>query len=401
MYMEYEQNIAKQLNTIAGGFKDNTLSFYEGDVNSLIEVLNTLAPFGKVALVYSGDSFDKYGELSVVLNKMGFKVTNVIENDGEINDEKAKDLFNLSSSLRAVVCVGNDNFSLVTYYASLRKIPAVYFVDSFDMAGAFKTRVKVVKNGRKNYVLTLPVRHVVLDTESILADRKNVYKAYGMTENMLVALVDYRIAGIVGINGLDSKLYELLKRAVLSCYSVYKYNYNKQAEAVLNAFLLFNLANVLSKGELTDYSAVSVTAFLLDDENAIHNVELSKRILGLYELCFSGKYKNPLPLRNYLSDSIKLAEAVDVDNVTLLKAIKKNAQLYSSNEKLFDEIKSKLYDEIACLSKSSKTVLSTYFSLGGTQTADKLKLNDAISVSGFMPKAFNGMTLVKESGILD
>ena len=85
----------------------------------------------------------------------------------------------------------------------------------------------------------------------------------------------------------------------------------------------------------------------------------------------------------------------------LYACINKQKQIYQSGKENFLALTAKLKAEIALLLKSVSSVKNTYLALGGKSQIDKQKLIDCIVYSGSVYKAFNGITLLKESGILD
>lgn len=393
--------ISQKLNNIVASFSCDAISFYEGEFNAIKNVLDTICPFSKIAIVYSLDGFSKYSIFSERLKSFGFKVTNIIENDKIVSVEKAGELFSLSENIRCVVAIGSSIFSLVTYYSSMRKIPALYFINDFDFLGALETRVAVFNGKKRDYVYTSLKRHIVLDIDSICKDEKNISKAYSYLMCGLVSMIDYRIAGYIGNNELDSKLYSVFKLATLDGYNVFKYPYKKQSEVLLCSYLTVLILNIIGKGSFIDNSSCKIASLLYGEENIMYCPELIKRILGLCKLSFSKKYNNALPMRDYLADQLLLKELINVDGKALANHIIKNRAIYLENKDGFDELTDKLKDEVNILNNVSSVIENTFSALGGSQNYDSERLNEAISLCGSFPNSFNSITIVKESGILN
>lgn len=380
---------------------NDRLTFYDQDKTPLNEVLKGICPYSKIALVFDKYSYDEYNSYSSKLVEFGFNVVTIIEEDFYLSVENTAKLYSLSEEVRGIVCFTPKAFDLVSYFASINNIKVVFYIDSLDIIDSLKNRA-IVKNGAMyDYVKLDLCRHIVFDNQKISIKREDQAQLYIHILSRLISLIDYRIGGLAETNSLDSAVYNPLRDAVLKTYLIYTKSYEEQPFHLLENFYMAEILNILSNGQLADYSAPSLTAFLYGDYKLSSSINLLERLLGLYAIAFKIQGQNTLAIRNYFCDLVSIKTLSNMTAIETYPLIKKKASIYKDKEDSFVKLMQTLKNEIDLLSRSIKTIKQTYLALGGRENFDSNRINECMCYSGCIFDCFNGVSLVKEMGVLD
>lgn len=376
--------------------------FYAGKIkDKLAAVINTLAPNGKIAAVYTDRSFAAFGEQTAALvSSFSGSTSRVILKNGVPSVKDAGALLAAAEDARFILAFDADFYGLAAYVATVARVPAVLAVNNLGFREVVPSRT-LLKNGDCfDYVKVRAPRYVLLD--------ENVYKTldvpavYSSVIGRLSDFTDYRIACAVKKYDADKRAYSVLKDAVSSAFGVFTLSAEKRAELLLCSKFKAELANLATDGALSDFSAFkNASRLCVSSGNTAESESLYIlcRIMGLYNLYFSGRYDDVLEIPDYLSRADKIVETAKCEELTALRSLKAQCELYSQTRKTTDRLKNELKDEISAQTSVAEKTVKTYFALGGKDRSDKKIIDFAVKYSGDLPDCFNGMTLVRESGI--
>lgn len=403
--------IAQKLNKISSEtealFKGESSAFTRflfGDEYSLLaSVIKRTTVRGKVAAVYSERSFKKHGaKVTSIIRSEFCSVGNVVLSDSILSVEDVGAIISAAEDARCIVCFDCENFGAVTYAASVVGVPAALVVDEFGFYDVLPTRA-ILKNGSGwEYVKTSAPRYVIADEKTFFGC--DVAGAYASVLLRLTDFTDYRVKRALQNDVADKRSYSLMKSAVSSAYSAVKLGIKERAEKIIECKLIAESANVAARGALSDFSASRNAAricYMSGNVKESRSVYILKKILGVYDLYFSGEYDDILEIPDYLARADKLAEIAGSDDYTFMAGIKKQRELCTNKKSAEEKLKVSLKDEIKSQNQIAASVIKTYFALGGKDSSNKAVLNAAVKYGGDLPDTFNCMSLVRESGITE
>ena len=399
--MDYSA-IIKQLNEQANEFGlAKKLSFSSYENQGILSLLDNLCPYGEVACFFDEASFVNHFGFLETIKKKGFKYQSIVEEEYATSFINVGSYLSLAEQTRAIVCFTPKAYRLTSYLGSIKSIPVVYLVDSTDILDLLNTRIPVLNGDGFDYISLELKSHIVFDFESINQNRSNQADIFGYLLSLVLSLIDYRIGGFAGVNALDSKSFNLMKQSVLRSYLVYSKPYEEQAIYLIKNFFKCKIADLSTNGELTSLSSPILASVLYGDTKVISNPELVSRLLSLYSIFTGFNEQSFLTLRNNFLDLVALRNFTGENAETLYDVIKWQKSVFEKDKESFLELFVKLKEEIKLLCKSVSSIRNTYLALGGKTDLDTQKLIDAICYSGSVYNCFNGMTLIKESGIID
>lgn len=408
----YNSQFVKELSQISHNaeknytaFKDFPVKFYDGDfVETALSLCKDLLPNAKVVIFSTPSSFSKFGEeLCVRLNGQRNKAINfIIEENQDVDISFIKKIINFSEDVRGIIVTDTKLIRLAEYVCSIKNITLILRLDKFIEEGVIKNRIHV-KNGEiTDYVKVSLSRHVIIDLEELSKD-ENRASCYAHIMGRTVSLLDYRIKTCFKDFTPDVFAYGLVKKTVLDVFNVFKYSYFKQSEVLICGLLKIEMANLLTNGEIDDFSAINGFNYLYANSEA--TMDAIGVLLGLYELGYSENYDKILSVVDYNKIDEELKSKSYSGETELLKWLLNRSKIFSKSKKDLSTISNLLIPEIQGLKNSFKKMEKTYLVLGGKKIADGLKNSSdfafALKHCGNLPFAFNGMSLLSEKGVTE
>lgn len=406
----YNSQFVKELSQISHNaeknytaFKDFPVKFYDGDfVETALSLCKDLLPTAKVVILSSASSFSKFGEeLNVRLKGQRNQTVNfIVDENQDLDISFIKKIINFSEDVRGVVVTDTKLVRLAEYVCSIRNITLILRVDKFLDDGIIKNRIHVKNEETFDYVKVNLKRHVIIDMKELSKD-ENRANCYAQIMGRTVSLLDYRIKTCLKEFNPDVFAYGLVKKTILEIFNVFKYSYFKQSEVLICGLLKIEIANLLTNGEIDDFSAINGFNYLHGNFQA--TIDAIGMLLGLYELGFSENYDKILSIVDYNKINKELKSKSYSGETELLKWLLNRSKIFSKSKKDLSTISNLLIPEIQGLKNSFKKMEKTYLVLGGKKIADGLKNSSdftfALKNCGNLPYGFNGMSLLSEKGV--
>ncbi len=364
--------------------------FYFGKITAKVqEILLKLIPYGRAVLLCNKvDYYDKVEAVVEALYLNDIKVT-VIYNPTE------ESIASIPENARAVIAFGNDNFNLAGRIATEKNLYALFVIDQFNFDNVLNSYYEIEKEGKKKKIRLDFDRRIILDVDKIIEDENGMAEEFAFVMSKLIALVDYRIFGIITETPTNKNAYNLIKGAVEETFSLFSKNREDYVLSLLENALKIRLADAITLGKFLQVSSADICARLSGEKHAV--LSYSKRIAKIYSLAFSSEFDG-VGEPDYLSRAEELAKLSSATEVESSKWLVYQSELCAKKAKEISIIKEKLYVETSSYLKIFEQVEKTYLALGGA----KMKTNDSlVKVSGDFFETFNGMTLVRDTGIAE
>ena len=413
-YKNYNYNspLIKELSQISQNaekdyalIRDFPIRFYDGDfIETVLFLCKNLTPSAKVVIFSTATSFSVFGEeLNVRLNGQRNKTLNfIIDENQNVDLSLAKNLINFSDDVRAIIVSDLKLVKLAEYVCSIKNIPLILRLDKMLDDGVLNNRIHVYNGEAVDYVRVSVQRHIVIDLESIQKS-DNRASCYAQIMSRAVSLLDYRIKTCFKDFVADRFAYELVKQTVLDIFNVFKYSYTKQAEVLVCGLLRIEFANILTSGELDDFSAIKGACYLYGSTQL--TMDGIGVLLGLYELGYSDKYDKSLNVVDYNQIALDIKDKGYFGETEILKSLLKRSKNFAKYKKDLSTISNLLISEIQGLKQSFNKMEKTYYALGGKALSETEKTSKqfffAIKHCGDLPFGFNGMSLLSEKGITE
>ncbi len=378
--------------------------FYGGNAECrLADVLQALAPEGKVIVLFTNESYARFGrEALAFISSIGCKPFEKVLNDKIPSVDDAGTILSIAEEARCILAFDGELFGFASYCAMIAKVPCVFLLEKIGCEDVISS-VVLLKNGNgiERVKVRVP-RYVVVDEAAV--KRYDVAAAYSGLISRLPDFADYRITCAVEKCAYDKRAYALLKDAVTSAFGIFSYGTEERCEKIAEYKFTAELANLASDGRLCDFSAMGNASYLFSaskKEERKPTLAFFSRIMRLYELCFSGEYDGILEIPDYLSRADKLSSLTGCDDKVFLSGLKKQCDLFCNVKKTAEKTASGLYEEIKSQRAVCDKAVSTYYALGGSVKQNCSFTDEIVNLCGDLPSSFNGMTLVRESGIAE
>ena len=408
----YISPLVKELSQISQNCeKDYTLlkkypvRFYDGDfIEKTLSLCKHLTPLSKVVIFSTTNSFSCFGEeLNVRLRGQQNQTVNfIIEEKQKVDIAFIQKVINFSDDVRALIVTDSSLIKLAEYVCSIKNIILILRLDKFLSDGILSNRVHV-KNGEiTDFVKVSVSRYVIIDLDKISKD-ENRAGCYAQIMSRTISLLDYRIKTCFKDFEPNVFAYDLVKQTILDLFNVFKYNYAKQSEVLICGLLKIELANLLTNGEIDDFSAISGFNYLYGNFEA--TIDAVGVLLGLYEVGYSDIYDKILNIVDYNEINLELKSKSYSGETELLKSLLNRSKDFTKNKKEISAISNLLVPEIKGLKPSFKKMEKTFVALGGKKLSEVDKISKeftfAIRHCGDLPFGFNGMSLLSEKGITE
>ena len=387
-----KNNFCVQLNEFAESFGvGNRVRFYDGNVSFAV---TSVAPFSRVAVLYSARSFEDFGkDFSATLKKAGVKPLNFIMPPSvTVRLENVLDVIGVPDDVRAIVCFDRALIPIAAYLATVFNIPVVY-----DMRSACAEDVipaKVPFSFGVSCAETVAVNcvyHIAVDFEK-LSD-EGVAEGYLSLISKRVALSDYRTKMKI----LGKRIKKSLCDAIEETINAVKTPVTAQDVAFYG--LKAEILSLAFGGEPIYNSAYHcfkrLTGFIQDNGQ---NFAFLQKLTALYSLCAENS-DMPFDIPDYNARTKSLAALTLLDDGKFLRGFSDQKKALKSAD--LSAIKVAMKKELGYLSSFVEKAAKTYIDLGGKISEDFSPYTRALISCGDLPDTLNFMTVVRESGFLE
>lgn len=403
--------ITKKLNSISAETESSNKNgaavftrFLFGNATKLLaETVKAIAAGGKVVATFSEKSFSKFGVSATnALRAEGFSVCNFIT-DGEVSSlSDAGGIISVAEDARCIMAFDAENFATASYAAMIKGIPAFLCVFGFGAEHIVPSCV-LLKNGDGwEYVKTRVPRYIIIDESA--ANGTDEAAVYASVAGRITDFTDYRVACAFKRFSPDKRAYALMKGAAVGAFGINKFTAGERKARLIEYKLTSELANLAVDGALSDYSSAANAARickmqgLKKESESIYPFRMAE---GVFDLYFSGEYDDILEIPDYAERADDIAAVLGKKDGETMRAIKEQRDIYAKLRGAESKIKATLKDEIHAQNAVADKAVKTYLALGGADDVDTAAVFRAIKRSGDLPKTFNCMTLIRESGITE
>lgn len=381
------------------------LSFVAGDYKIETEKLvKRISPYSKVGVVAFSKTYTGLGkEIVKVITGAGSKTVSLIMPEKYSDSvDYASLLFNLPEDVRLIIVLDRELMRSSTYFSGIRDIPILYIPQD---AFFYKTLDDVLffRNGGKTEKIVCNCeKHVVID-QSLLS-LSDTALLYAHIVSKTVAIFDYKLYKTITGEKINKSVISNMLSTIKDTVNVMNYKpCDRDLVLALNC-LKTDLINFISNGELFSFSAEVFCGRLLMGKSDFYSIELASaiKILAYYSDFFGAKEAFPI-FPNYNKRVEEVAYKIKMSEKELADSFIKHTDGFFNN-------KNKYFDAINALKQDAKKAFdvvsnlkSTYLTLGGKEFfgLEENLISTAVKSSGDVPFYFNGMTVLRELGILD
>ena len=396
--------IAKKLNDTVSLYKVDKkhggLRFYYGDyVDQITKILSEICPCGKVATLYFNSTYQELGKnFSSALKNAGFKPLSVIMPEEFKNSvDDLSRLFTLPEDVRAIITF---DFSLnyaIKYFGAIKNVDVIHVLKEFNSAD-FISPVLFIKNGEQIDKVNLDCnQHVILDDNICQPD---LPKIYAYTTSKIVNLIDYKVYGKLHSKRLSKASYEVLSTAIDNTLTCFKVSLENRKSHIVENMFLSEIANRMSGGHLWITSSEYSVKQLMPKFEGYDRIAFLKYTLNLYKKYFSGDYEHLLEIPDYNARANNISKTLKVDEKVFMQTLLAQINNYNNSKNNLNQLKKTLNEQVVKTEKLVGQINSTYHALGGGGKENK-HLKFCVYHSGDLNDTLNGMSLIRESGILE
>lgn len=395
--------LTESLNATADKYFDReALNFIGGDLAQVVaETAKKYAPSGKTAILYSRKDYLSYGiDVAKKLNGVGLGVVNVILPERKIDDVKELcKIFDLPEDTRLIVASRGDFFGAAAYYANVKRIRAVQYIDTPSDIDEL-TPVRLIRMGDKADFLKLDAPLTVgVGNGFSLSD---VPELFAKTESKLTALIDYRLRCAVGYCSFDKKSYDLLKMSVQETFRIFDKKLSDRTDFAVESALKCVIADFSAQGKPVTSSSLGCFDYLVDNPHTGYASIIGlKCFLEIYYAFFNKDYVNLLDYPDYNARAETLSRLTGLGEKFFVEGFVEQLSRLKDKNKGVDRIAAGLKKELADLKTAVKKIENVYVALGGKKQPDCWGVRAAIKYSGDLPWAINGMSIIREMGLLE
>ena len=384
--------IVSELNNVAEslGIK-NCVCFYDGDT---VRVINSVAPYGKVAVLYAKNTFLASGkEFTAKLKETGITPLNFILPEGvALSPQNVFDVIGVPDDVRAIVYSDLILTDIAAYLATIFNIPVICTLKSVNTENLIGTHLPFFWKDRTDFFDAHCVYHIIFD---IARNSGDIAKQYINVIGKLPALTDYRVK-IKACGGRPEKqAYNLIKNAVEASLT---FTENPE-ETLVIAGLKIELANLASGGKIicnsAEYAFKQLLRFDVDSGVAFAFFEKQMR---LYALCAENG-EVPFSTPDYNARVAELTEITGSDDGSFLSGLIKQIGFRKKADLV--KLKAGLKAELLSQEKAIDKIERQYSSFGGKKCEDFSPYIPAFKLCGDLPDTFNFMTVVREGGFTE
>ena len=386
-------------------FSDEIL-FDCGDMlNDLPKFIASKIPNGKIAVLYKKDTYSLYGvNFTKAIQRLSRETLNIIIPDTQVDIydvNSLKNVFSLADDVRIILTFDPSLVMAVNYFATIRNIPSLYFINGFSLNNVLSPFVTIKnQNNKDNFAITCD-RFIYINNQ--IDNYKRLSLGYANVLSNLVTLLDYRIYKITS-SEVSITAYSLARQAIYAVYDCMQGDTTSQLKVILENVLKVELANYISGGLLyKTSSSQNCLQFFADDEKASSKYAFlcALKILHIYTLVFSQCYDDILTYPDYLQRAEQIAEIINCDKSLILKNLLEQSKKIQKNSKELQSLMQKLSVEVEALLKCLPVINNTYIALGGDCKIDNQIMRYAIKYASGLTDCVNGLSIALNKGFLE
>ena len=397
-YVQVIEKINKQVKNL--GYS-NEITFLEYASNkNLAQYVSSLIPYGKVFILSSEERYsESVEELRMELKCANLRPTTVVlKKVKHLRLEDISPLFCLSEDIRFLIVVDTDLAEIGNYFSTVKNVPVLFIIHSFDFGKAFASTVSVL-NGDSMDVFSLSSKRIFAVDEQGL-EQSSVCNGVATIGAKISALIDYKINSALTGKDQNVKYVESVEDAL---DSFNEFNLNDKRAVSLNVFystVVAELGRFINNGEFNNCSSAVWSARLFaggDGYTAVAEFFSAKKIIECYFRLFSNNEKGET-IPDYKLVAEMIGDATKQGRVIAGRNVLKKLSILNDYSGGVERIITLLKNSARRAKKEFGQVEKIYLTLGGKKTYCPNKIAESVQYSGYAGKAINGMTLFCEKG---
>lgn len=369
------------------------------DIKSgLTEILNKVAPMGKVAFITFPETHENYSKTIITsLSAVNARLISLIMPEkAEYTVEYASLVFNLPEDIRAVIVIDRKLYRIASYYSNIKSVPLIYVPDSACVACTLEKSF-YLKNGDKfDSVAGAGDVFVIADEKTV---KREVAEGYAFNMARLTTLIDYRIMAATG-KLTDAAAYCAVLEGVKSTYAVLSEKIEDRPNYVLFNGLKIALADRAENFSFINSSSERAAACLFAggvDFSSKAELYFAIRILKLYAAAF-GADGEAETFPAYLDRAQQVASALGLSQGVADGALLDNIEYARAKFAAAIKAMNNLQTEIKQILSHESGILGKFYALGGT---GKNIDGEIINYAGDTVFGVNAMSFLRETGLID
>lgn len=381
------------------------ITFISGDYKTETEkLIKKICPYSKVGLVGFSKTYQSYGkEIVDELKKTGSKTVSLIMPDKYSDSvDYASLLFNFPEDVRLLIVFDRELMRSCTYFSGIRNVPILYIPKDFFFYKSLDDVLFFRNGGKTEKIICRSNKYVLFDENFISCD--GLEMVYAHIVSKIVALFDYKIYKTIKGERANKTVISTALSIIKETIDIMNVKIEERGKFLAINALKIELMNFITGAELFSYSAEVFTGKLLASKSDFYSIELASaiKILAYYSDFFSAKEAFPV-FPNYNKRVEEVSYVLRLSEKELADAFIKHTDDFFKNKSLYFKTIDSLKDSAKRAFDVVANLKSTYLTLGGKEYfgLDEDQLYDAVRFSGDVPFYFNGMTVLRELGILD
>jgi hypothetical protein len=241
-------------------------------------------------------------------------------------------------------------------------------------------------------------QHVVIDKELCVCNLANIY-AYVVSKT--ISLIDYKIYLKLYSKRFIKAPYDLLNTAINGALTCFNLPLNQRENALIENLMTVEIANRIMAGDVWCKSTENSVKILMGGIfSGYDRIAFVKYASSLYQKYFSNNFENLLEVPDYNQRASTVATYLKIDEKAVMIKLLNQIEFLRSSQEIIKQLKPIILEQVQKLEKLTKQISSTYHALngGGKQTKN---LKFCLYHSGDVDEYVNGMSLVRENGILE
>ena len=374
---------------------NSSAEFYS--VDKFPDVLKTVAPFGKVAVVYLKSSFESFGkEVTFLINKIGSRPINfVMPTSVKLSLETIFDVIGIPEDVRAIIYFDGELAPIINYLATVLSLTAIRIIKDFNTDDVLAPIVFFNnENGADLFPITCK-NYVLIDFPSV--KKSDPEYAVNYIFSRYLSSIDYKL--FCAANGKENEYSAEIDAAVDFCKNFIDGKNSDKGELLYRALKIENSERVFGGEPLKNSVLFSLKRLSKKTERSLFDQIATLKISEIYLLFLSGKAEGLLNVPDYVCRANFISEKTGLSVSSVADGI------ISQREKLRSEGQ-KISLALTDIKKGAQRLIdiSAYYTSALSKEADAPRINlkeyaAALKSSGDMPDTFNMFTLVRESGM--
>lgn len=396
--------IIEEIEKINSLFNGIFVRYSEKDVFSDLEnEIKRVAPFSHCAFLSFAKTHDLYGaQVLSSVKRIDCKLITLIMPE---NKENSLDFFsyafNLPEEIRCVFTFDAALCDVCRYYADVKGIPFIFIPKSAEI-GNFAENYIIFKNGEKLEKYSDDADKTIIINKNFMSDTANA-DSYAYVICQLLSLIDYRLCLSLD-DEMNAKTYRAAKEAVVSAFSIFSVPADMRAVYLAVCCVKYQTADYMTKGKFALSTPQKCATYfyngkIINDYGRF--LSFSLKILRLYAACFSCKSEiRTMP--NYLKRAEIVSNTLNIDETDTAECLLKEIRQIRSKLNKCIKTVNLLSKEVKGFVGNEKAIIGTYRALKGrVPNSDEKKTLAAIRHAGDLPIGFNGVSVLRETGMTD